>query len=70
MMAGQPMDDGMIKKMMSEMYDHMHTEMRSEAQLLADRMADKMEDQLLEGGWLNALDAFIDDISTFPAAIV
>ena len=33
-------------------------------------MGDKMEDQLLEGGFLQALDAFLDDITTFPCAIL
>jgi hypothetical protein len=70
MMAGQPMPDEAIKQMMSEMYDQLHLEIRSEASAKADRMADLMEDQLVEGKWLEALDAFIDDITTFPAAIV
>lgn len=70
MMAGNPMQDDAIKSMMSQMYDQLHTEIRTEARQKADRMADYMEDQLVEGRWLEALDAFIDDITTFPAAII
>lgn len=34
------------------------------------RMEDKMEDQLQEGGFAKALSAFLDDLSTFPSAIL
>jgi hypothetical protein len=42
--------------------------LREDAQSRADRMADKMEDQLVEGGWLEALANFIDDLVTFHVA--
>jgi hypothetical protein len=70
MMAGAPMTDDQIKQMMSEMYDQMQTELRTKARERVDRMADKMEDQLSEGRWMEALSAFIDDITTFPGAIL
>ena len=44
--------------------------LKQEARVKADRMADKMESQLVTGGWLNAMDAFIDDITTFPCGIL
>lgn len=34
------------------------------------KMEDKMEDQLQEGGFAEALADFIDDLSTFPSAII
>src|SRR6185436_243729 len=30
----------------------------------------KMEDQLLEGGFMGALDQFINDLTTFPTAVL
>lgn len=45
-------------------------EIQEQAAAAANRMADKMEDQLLEGGFYDAMDAFIDDLTTFPAAIL
>ena len=42
-------------------------EMASEA---ADRMETKMDDQMIEGGWREAFASFIDDMVTFPAAII
>ncbi len=43
---------------------------RNLAKERAKRMEDKMEDQLLEGGWREAFNAFLDDITTFPSAIL
>ena len=34
------------------------------------RMERRMEDQLIEGGWTKALNEFIDDIVTFPFAVL
>jgi len=44
--------------------------MREEAAARCERMEDKMEDQLVEGGFLDALDQFISDLATFKTAIV
>lgn len=41
-----------------------------EAMVRAERMEHKMEDQLVEGNWLEALDAFIDDLTTFKTAFI
>jgi hypothetical protein len=57
-------------QMMAPMRDAAMEELREKARQMAQRMEDKMEDQLSEGGWLNALDQFIDDITTFPSAII
>ena len=40
------------------------------ARVRSARMADKMEDQLVQGGFLEAMDAFIDDLTTFPTAVL
>lgn len=36
----------------------------------AEKMEEKIADQLAEGGWQEALEEFIDDFATFPAAIL
>lgn len=41
-----------------------------EARLRCERMETKMEDQLTEGGFLHALDQFVDDLTTFKAAFI
>jgi hypothetical protein len=57
-------------KLMRERYDAKRHEMTEEARTRAKRMEEYMEDQLVEGGWLQAINAFLDDITTFPAAIL
>ena len=41
-----------------------------EARRRCERMETKMEDQLIEGGFLDALDQFITDMATFKTAFV
>jgi hypothetical protein len=57
-------------KLMRERYDVKRQEMSEEARARAKRMEEYMEDQLVEGGWLQAINAFLDDITTFPAALL
>lgn len=43
---------------------------KEEAEERVERMERRMEDQLLEGGWYQAFNEFIDDIVTFPFAVM
>ena len=43
---------------------------REESAKRIKRMERKMEDQLLEGGWYEAFNEFIEDIVTFPFAVM
>lgn len=43
---------------------------QEEAKKRVERMSDKIEDQLVEGGWIKALSEFIDDLVTFPTAVL
>lgn len=40
------------------------------AQHKADMMRMRIEDQLAEGGWYQAFDSFVNDLSTYPLAII
>ena len=68
--AGPPPDPLSIIHMMSMMRDQATEALRQEADKRVERMANKMEDQLLEGGFMDAMDAFINDLTTFPTAIM
>ncbi len=50
--------------------EQLDTRLREEALVRCDRMERKMEDQLVEGGIVDALDAFISDLATFKTAFV
>ena len=44
--------------------------MKEEADRRADKMAEKIEDALTEAGWREEFDDFLDDIVTYPVAIM
>jgi hypothetical protein len=70
LMMGQEVGDDQILELMESVRDQAHNAVQERATQMADRMADKMEDQLVEGGFMQALDQFIDDITTFPSAVL
>ena len=69
-MQGIQPDPEMLRQAATDMKDQALRQLREEAKERVDRMADKIEDQLVEGGWLKALGEFIDDLVTFPTAIL
>ena len=71
MEAGQmPPDQEQLRQLALQMKDSAMREMQEEASQRVDRMERKMEDQLVEGGWIKALNEFLDDIVTFPFAVL
>ena len=52
------------------MKDEAMNRAREEAKAKVARMEKKMEDQLLQGGWYKAFNEFVDDIVTFPFAVM
>lgn len=70
LLMGAPVSQAEVTQNLSSMRDQALAAVREEATKRAARMADKMEDQLIEGGFLDALDKFIDDLTTFPSAII
>ena len=52
------------------MKDEADRELREESEDRVHRMSRKMEDQLQEGGWHQAFNEFLDDIVTFPYAVL
>ena len=69
MMGVFPSDDD-VKQFMLAVRDQAYARVQEVAKERADRMTQKMKDQMFEGGFEDALDAFIDDLVTFPAAII
>lgn len=60
----------MVKQANEQMKEQARAMIEEEARKRVERMERKMEDQLIEGGFLAALDKIIDDITTFPSAIL
>jgi hypothetical protein len=63
-------DPTQLREIAGQMKDAAMRRLREEANDRVDRMELKMEDQLIEGNWTDALNAFLDDIVTFPYAVL
>lgn len=59
-----------MRQRVRDMRDQVEAQVMEEARHRSELMETKMEDQLLEGGYLNALDEFIEDLTTFKTAFV
>jgi len=59
-----------LRTMAMTMRDEAEREMREMSADRVSRMERKMEDQLQEGGWHKAFNEFLDDIVTFPYAVL
>ena len=69
-MAGTPPTDQQVRERLLEMKDMALSHVQDMAKRTAERMEVKMDDQLTEGNWHKAFSEFLDDITTFPAAIM
>ena len=69
-MSGQPISDEQIIEMMQSLKAQALEKAREFARNASELMEAKMEDQLQEGGFVTALSEFVDDIVTFPTAIM
>lgn len=65
-----PPDETQLREAATQMKDAAMRKLREEANERVDRMDVKMEDQLIEGGWTDALNGFLDDVVTFPYAVM
>lgn len=69
-MQGMPVSEDELRMTMMALRDQALNEVREKAREFSERMESKMEDQLIEGGFSYALQQFIDDLVTFPSAIL
>jgi len=60
----------MVQEYATQMYDEMLKQLSEEAQEINDRMSQKMADQTIEGGWAEAVGEFVNDLVTYPTAIL
>lgn len=69
-MSGVPLGDADVQELIRISKDEALARLQDEARARATRAETYMEDQLAEGGFLKAVSQFIDDFTTFPAAIL
>ena len=70
MVSGQNVPPTELRKFLTGLREEFYNSLYDEAKAKVQNMERKMEDQLVEGGMTAAFDQFLDDITTFPAAIV
>lgn len=70
MAGGFPPSMQAAQERLRQIRDEMFPLIMEEARKRAERMERKMEDQLIEGGFIEALDQFITDMATFKTAFV
>jgi phosphohistidine phosphatase SixA len=58
------------KQLLLSLKDEATRQQRTIAEHTIERMEKKMESQMLDGGWSRAFTQFIDDLTTFPSAIL
>lgn len=68
--GGEMPSEEQLRQIALSMKDRAMRAMKEEAEDRVDRMERKMEDQLVEGGWHKAFNEFLDDIVTFPYAVM
>lgn len=70
LMQGINPDDVQVREMLLDMKEQSMAQVMKLADMQANLMEQKMYDQLLEGHWTEAFAQFLDDIVTFPSAIM
>lgn len=69
-MMQNAMTDTDVQELMVELKSAQMAQLHEEAKEMVGLMETKMEDQLDEGGFTEAFSAFLDDLVTFPSAII
>lgn len=68
--TGMNPTDEEVREMLLQFKDQAMAELSQIARDDADRMEKKMQSQLLDGQWTTAFAQFIDDLVTFPSAVI
>lgn len=69
-MMGMPMSVADVRQRMVDMKAEVENRIMEEARREAERAEVEIEDMMVEGGYLNALDEFLDDLTTFKTAFI
>jgi hypothetical protein len=70
MATGQAVNEDLIRQRLQQLRDDISYMTDQESAKRVERMEKKMEDQLVEGGYLQAMSSFIDDLTTFKNAFI
>lgn len=69
-MSGMPMSIADIRQMLVDAKQALENQVMETARIYAQRAEKKIEDICVEGGWLDAIDQFLDDLMVFKTAFL
>lgn len=69
-MGGMPMSVADIRQRMVDAKQELENQIMETARIYAERAEVKIEDMMIEGGWMEAIDQFIDDMMVFKTAFL
>lgn len=69
-MQGLPMTQGDVRQKMADAKEALESRVLEDARRYAERAEAHIEDIMVEGGWLEAFDEFLDDLTVFPTAFL
>lgn len=69
-MSGMPLQMEDIRQMLRDARVTIEARLQDEARAKCEAMEDAMEDEHQEGGFMEAMDQFLDDLTTFPTAML
>jgi len=64
------LDEKTMRELLHKHRDRLLSELHQDGEDRAEKMADAVEDMLLDAGWRESFDEFLDDLVTYPAAIM
>lgn len=69
-MAGMPMSMADVRQRLMDAKQELENQVMETARIYSERAETKIEDMMVEGGWMEALDQFLDDLMTFKTAFL
>lgn len=69
-MMGMPMTTADIRQRLLDASEELTHQIEETAQIYAQRAERKIEDQLVEGGWIEAINQFLDDLMVYKTAFI
>jgi len=69
-LQGVQVTEELIRQRLEQLHDDMQYMLEQEARKKSERMEKLMEDQLIQGGYLEAMAEFVDDLTTFKTAFL
>lgn len=69
-LMGQPMSVADIRQRLVDAKAEIENQVLETARIYAERAESKIEDLMVEGGWMQAMDQFLDDLMVFKTAFI